>query len=127
VTVTWRELPPDAPEPPPLSVVRDVGGLTWARAFEGPTPWGPVGVWPSVELPRPHAWVDLAERGPVLLGEPEGVPWPLVESVEPSGYEIRDRALGHAVRRLNGWEPGDVTTDLDLAEHYERWLRDGER
>jgi hypothetical protein len=33
--VTWRELPADAPEPPPLSVVRDTEGDRWQRGADG--------------------------------------------------------------------------------------------
>jgi hypothetical protein len=95
--VTWVELPPDAPEPPPLSVVRTgPGAARWLHADNG---------WELLD--GPHAgdvmeWDYVARLQPIRLGQPEGPLWRRVESVEPSPYEVRHAALMAAANWSSG-------------------------
>lgn len=47
------------------------------------------------------------------------------EDVEPSVYEVRERALAHAVRLLSGLPEVDGDEALRVAEVFETYLRDG--
>jgi hypothetical protein len=123
--VQWTELPPGAPEPPPLSVVRDVGRRRWLHEENG---------WELLDgeyAGDTMEWAYVAARGPLLVAKPEGVPWPLVESVGPSPYEVRDRALGHASRATSRHDAEDAAEHADnvlwTAERFEGYLRDGTR
>jgi hypothetical protein len=115
--VTWRELPADAPEPPPLSVVRDPDGDEWVRLDGG---WLMLGV----TAPKPNTWHEVRALGPTRLGEDAGAyaPWSPpgeLPSVEPSDYEIRLEALRAAA--LAGL--ANAPTLLIDAREYEAYLR----
>lgn len=116
--VMWVELPPDAPEPPPLSVVRDNDTDEWVRLDKG---WHLLGV----TNPQPCTWADIRKAGPLLLGQPEGALWPLVESVEPSPYEVRHAALTAAVELYYG-ERDDPAEVIGAARVFEGYLRVGD-
>jgi hypothetical protein len=131
--VTWRELPADALEPPPLSVVRTgTSGNRWLRG-EGDD-------WELLDGEHAggvNGWAWVSRLVPVRLGEPIGYgrsefvgevqSWPgEVLSVEPSGYEIRDRALGHAVRLEAGMPDADSGDALAVARDFEKYLRGDE-
>lgn len=134
--VTWRELPADAPEPPPLSVVRTMSGDRWVLLDGGG--WA-CALDDDEGVPAPirtRLWAELVAKAghPLELGQPEGVPWPPVESVEPSGYEIRDRALGHATHYTvpSAILESDATDEdvaraavvaIRCARHFEAYLR----
>src|SRR5687768_15102508 len=126
-SVTWRELPADAPEPPPLSIVRTgADGQRWLRG-EGDD-------WELLDGEHAggvNGWAWVSRLVPVRIGEPAGYgrtelvgevhSWPgEVLSVEPSGYEIRHAALNAAA--LAGAMAAD--TVLIDARVYERYLRD---
>jgi hypothetical protein len=127
--VQWVELPPDAPEPPPLSVVRDRVHRWWVgdyATYEGARHWLLVG--DDIVT----TWAALTkEDAPLSLGQPDGPLWRRVESVEPSPYEVRDRALGHAARATYRGDASDAAEHADnvlwTAERFEGYLRDGTR
>lgn len=140
VSVTWRELPADAPEPPPLSLVRDPGGLQWLRAYEGPQPWAAVWLGGSrIDAVPPISRMDWRalndERAPLKLAErdvDEYAPWSapgdlIVEPVEPSAYEIRQAALDAAVRLVATHSPASTQRALETARDFERYLRGDEQ
>ncbi len=87
--VTWRELAPDVPEPPPLSVVRDNDADEWVRLDKG---WLMLGD----DDAQPCTWSHVSSAGPLQLAErADDLTWVPGEvlSVEPSDYEIRLEAL----------------------------------
>jgi hypothetical protein len=128
--VTWVELPPDAPEPPPLSVVRDKDGDLWLHIGQAGEmdPWrgvatdggsGLIGVRDSA------LWATLvSDYAPLCVAQPGGALWPLVESVEPSPYEVRraalDAAAHYAGKRPTDWTPEAV---VEAARVFEGYLR----
>lgn len=120
---TWTLLAPDAPEPGPLSVVRDRSGGLWMHDPDARE--GDDGRWLSITNPEFQAWSwnEVQVRvAPLHLGTPDGVLMPLTASTEPSPYEVRRDALNAAAARLNGWE-GDHTDDLERADRYVAWLQ----
>lgn len=133
--VTWRPLPPDAPEPPPGARVRDPGGLQWLRAYEDRNPWAAVSFGGTPQLAVPPTsrmtWAELVGiRHPLELAEdPDAyVPWPapgvlVHEDVPPSGYEIRLEALKAAVRVPVPEISLPIPYILDAARVYESYLR----
>lgn len=62
MSVTWVELPPDAPEPGPLSVVND-GRRTWLHLADG---WHPVD---SSSTGTPFAWPAITVEAPLYVAE----------------------------------------------------------
>jgi hypothetical protein len=71
--VTWRELPADALEPPPLSVVRDAFGLLWGRMRgDDAERWcgmcgenaGDITDWPGIQRPLEVIADDPAPSSP---------------------------------------------------------------
>jgi hypothetical protein len=118
--VTWTELPPDAPEPPPLSVVRDRVNRWWVgdyATYEGARHWLLVG--DDIVT----TWAALTkEDAPLSLGQPEGRLLRRVESVEPSPYEVRHAALTAAVQLYYG-ERDDPAEVLGAARAFEPYLR----
>jgi hypothetical protein len=129
--VTWTELPPDAPEPPPLSVVRDKDGDLWLHIGQAGEmdPWrgvatdggsGLIGVRDSAP------WATLvADYAPLCVAQPEGPLWRRMESVEPSPYEVRHAALMAAVQLYYG-EHDDPAEVLTAAGMFEGYLRVGD-
>lgn len=122
--VTWVELPPDAPEPPPLSVVRDAYGDWWIHTGLDVYPWRCAGGAADAKTLRGErvSWARLQVRKPLSLGQPEGVLWPLVDGVEPSPYEVRQAALTAAVQLYYG-ERDDPAEVIGAARVFEPYLR----
>lgn len=118
--ITWRELPLGASEPPPLSIVRDRDGDLWCRTL---TADDEPAVWAIIGATDTGPWDNVSAHGPLHLAQhDDDVLHPLVDSVEPSEFEIRDRALAHAAARLAGRGP-DVHADARLFSVYRRLLR----
>lgn len=124
--VTWRPLPADAPEPPPLSLVREggVGQRCWVRT---PTGWWRV----NGNSSHPARWRDIREgEHSVELAEDTDAyaPWPAppgevltVEHVEPSEFDIREAALDAAARYVAGYSDPDHV--VEVARSFETYLR----
>lgn len=144
--VSWRPLPADAPEPEAmLTVVRQRTGHWWIHTSEGS--------WSRIGDGRYAEWELLVENhGPLEVAERPGdeyAPWSpppayRIEDVElddaPSDYEVRERALGHAVHfalpsgYMDAESDGivsDETVELAasiavrMAQEFEPYLRTG--
>jgi len=136
--VTWVELPPDAPEPPPLSVVRDRVGDWWVHGPIDPMAdesayWHNIGggLDSDTERGASTVWSGVLDSVPLKIAEPSGVLWPVAEGVEPSAYEVRHAALDAAARATRRDEGEDADEHADnvlwTAERFEGYLRDGTR
>lgn len=123
--VTWVELPADAPEPPPYSIVRDQDADTWVRMADED---GATGGWRMVGARDTGRWAGLLAYAPLhILQVDASTPVPgllISEPVEPSAYEYRERAL-MAAAQYAGRRPGDWTPEavVEAARVFEPYLR----
>lgn len=102
---SWILLPPDAPEPPPLSIVRDAKNGLWMRDPDDEDPetrW----LYVTDSAVQHGPWARLQRYyAPLHLGAPDGVLTPLTASTEPTQHEVRRDGLLAAVGLLGAMQP----------------------